>query len=205
MLLLTSKSLEKEEEIQSQWRAQWLAYDSDLVIPSSYRHRRCGGLFGVSKWLACVLSLPPRADGCAESKVIGGAADSDLMLHSVTRVGRHYIFEVKMVMIYRHPYRCSTAICSVVLHFAVPFYYSLSKVVERAAHSSALKVCSHSLAILRRGYGAIFLLRLEARRHLPERASRAHVSRVFVLLNNSTPIGLKSVMSFTGSTSRQRQ
>lgn len=50
MLLLTSKSLEKEEEIQSQWRAQWPAYDSDLVIPSSYRHRRCGGLFGVSKW-----------------------------------------------------------------------------------------------------------------------------------------------------------
>lgn len=63
MLLLTSKSLEKEEEIQSQWRAQWLAYDSDLVIPSSYRHRRGGGLFGVSKWLARVLSLPPRADG----------------------------------------------------------------------------------------------------------------------------------------------
>ena len=120
MLLLTSKSLEKEEEIQSQWRAQWLAYDSDLVIPSSYRHRRCGGLFGVSKWLACALSLPPRADGCSESKVIGGAADSDLMLHSVTSVGRHYISEVKMVMIYRHPYRCSTAICSVVLHFAVP-------------------------------------------------------------------------------------
>lgn len=65
MLLLTSKSLEKEDGLGVNGRAQWSAYDSDSVIPSCYRHRRGGGLFGVSKWLARILSLPARAEGCA--------------------------------------------------------------------------------------------------------------------------------------------
>ena len=55
---------------------------------------------------------------------------------------------------------------SCLLSFVSTHLFFSFEVVERAAQSSASKVCS--LAILRRGHGAIFLLRLEARRHLPD-------------------------------------
>ena len=54
---------------------------------------------------------------------------------------------------------------SCLLSFVSTHLFFSFEVVERAAQSSASRVCS--LAILRRGHGAIFLLRLEVRRHLP--------------------------------------
>ena len=123
---------------QSQWRAQWVAYDSDLVIPillptpTRRRSLRCLELASAHALTATTLN---RGGLCR--------VQSYLMLHSLfTRLEREFIYvEVEMNIL--DAYRCSTATtpssCFTSSHMEFPLPYNA---VERAAQSSASKVCS---------------------------------------------------------------
>jgi hypothetical protein len=73
MLQSTGKSLEKEVGFQSQWSAQWLTYDSDSVMHPATDTDKAAVSSVSRNGLALILTLPPRAEGCAGYKATSTA------------------------------------------------------------------------------------------------------------------------------------